>query len=140
MHKPKRKSRVVRVADMIATFRGKLVLIRRLRAPFGLALPGGHIDRGETPKEAAIREFKEETGLDVTHVRFFIRKSGKRRDPRYKQSTTYVYTGDASGEPKDEKGFTEIVIASTESVRTFPNELFAFDHAVILKKYLAGAH
>jgi len=27
--------------------------------------PGGHIDRDELPEEAAIREVKEETGLDV---------------------------------------------------------------------------
>ncbi|MFB6163344.1 MAG: NUDIX hydrolase [Halococcoides sp.] len=28
--------------------------------------PGGHIDRGEVPHEAAIREVREELGLDVT--------------------------------------------------------------------------
>ena len=29
--------------------------------------PGGHIDAGETPAEAALREAKEETGLPVRH-------------------------------------------------------------------------
>ena len=27
--------------------------------------PGGHVDEGETPEETAVRECKEETGLDV---------------------------------------------------------------------------
>lgn len=31
--------------------------------------PGGHIDEGETPAEAAVREAREETGLDIELVR-----------------------------------------------------------------------
>ena len=32
--------------------------------------PGGKIDYGETPKEAIVREVKEETDLDITDVEF----------------------------------------------------------------------
>lgn len=32
--------------------------------------PGGHLDFGESPEECAIREAKEETGLDITDVKF----------------------------------------------------------------------
>lgn len=44
---------------------GKYLLIDRAIKPFGYAGPAGHIDEGETKKQALLREVKEETGLDV---------------------------------------------------------------------------
>ena len=45
--------------------RGHLVLIRREKEPYKglLALPGGKIEKGEAPADAAKREMLEETGL-----------------------------------------------------------------------------
>ena len=34
------------------------------------ALPGGHVEYGESPEEAAVREAKEETGFDIEVTRF----------------------------------------------------------------------
>jgi 8-oxo-dGTP diphosphatase len=34
------------------------------------SVPGGHLEFGETPEACAVREAKEETGVDVTAVRF----------------------------------------------------------------------
>jgi len=44
-----------------------VVLLRHKRLGFWMQ-PGGHIDRGETPWEAARREAHEETGLHVSYA------------------------------------------------------------------------
>ena len=53
------------VGAIIKNKEGKYLLIDRLKKPFGFACPAGHIDEGEEPIDALIREVKEETGLDV---------------------------------------------------------------------------
>lgn len=48
---------------------GQAVVIRKIRGPKGVAyrvnFPGGHIEDGETPEQAAVRELAEETGLQA---------------------------------------------------------------------------
>lgn len=61
------------------------LVIRRRWDPYQdrLALPGGHVDPGETAEQAARRELAEETGLtapdDLVHVGRFAEPG---RDPR----------------------------------------------------------
>lgn len=45
---------------------GKYLLMDRATPPYGFAGPAGHIDEGESPEEAIVREVREETGLTVT--------------------------------------------------------------------------
>ncbi|MEU3400654.1 NUDIX hydrolase [Streptomyces filamentosus] len=55
-------------ADVVAvTDDGRVLLIKRGWAPYAdhWALPGGHVDRGETGLRAAVRELEEETGVRV---------------------------------------------------------------------------
>src|SRR3990167_5305299 len=42
---------------------GRLLLFDRTQFPFAHTMPAGHLDRGETPEDAAKREVEEEVGI-----------------------------------------------------------------------------
>lgn len=52
------------VVSSFAVREGRVLLIKHKRLGLWLA-PGGHVDEGETPEQAALRELREETGLEA---------------------------------------------------------------------------
>lgn len=48
---------------------GKVVVQERVKSWKGLSFPGGHVDEGESLVDSAVREIKEETGLDVFNLK-----------------------------------------------------------------------
>lgn len=71
-----RKRKVV----LYATWRGRLLVFREPDFPeYGIQVPGGTMEPGETPDEAARREFLEETGLTAPAGMTFLGE----RDYRY---------------------------------------------------------
>lgn len=107
-----------------------ILLIKRKNYPFGWAIPGGFVDYGESLEDAAIREAKEETGLDVKLTRQLHTYSRPDRDPRHHSIST-VYIAKACGTPSAADDAIEVGIFSEDNL---PSPL-VFDHADILADY-----
>lgn len=109
-----------------------IVLIERRHPPAGYALPGGFVDVGETVETAAVREAREETGLEVRLTRLLGVYSDPARDPRG-HTVSVVYVGEARGEPRAGDDAGGVLVCDP----TCPPPL-AFDHARILRDYAAS--
>jgi nucleoside triphosphatase len=58
------------VGIFIFNQRGKLLLLQSHKWPGAFVVPGGHVELGERLEETAVREAKEETGLDISNLEF----------------------------------------------------------------------
>ncbi|MFH0959268.1 MAG: NUDIX hydrolase [Pseudomonadota bacterium] len=117
--------------DIIIKVEGGVVLVRRKNPPYGWALPGGFIDYGESAEDAAIREAKEETSLEISDPKLLSVYSAPNRDPRYHTiSTVFVATG--KGIPRAGDDAAQIQVFGQNN---FPADL-AFDHNKILDDFL----
>jgi 8-oxo-dGTP diphosphatase len=113
----------------------QVLLTRRNVPPFKgqWCIPGGHIDRYEPAREAAIREAREETGLDFDahFIGFFdeiIPEHGI-------HAVVLAFCGEARGDPI--RAPTEV-----QEMRWFPLDEacaidLAFDHKTILDAFAA---
>ena len=106
--------------------------------PHGFALPGGFVDDGEQVEHAAVREMREETGLDVELLGVLGVYSRPDRDPRrHTMSVVFV------GRPRDAaalKAGDDAARAAFYPLDRLPQPI-CFDHARILAdfgRWLAG--
>ncbi len=81
---------------------GKVVVQDRVKNWCGISFPGGHAENGESIYDSAVREIKEETGLDIKNLKscgFMFWFNNKTEDKYF----TYFYkTTDYSGDMLDE--------------------------------------
>lgn len=120
----------VPTVDVIIECESGIVMIKRKNPPVGWALPGGFVDYGENLESAAVREAREETGLDVELVRQFHTYSAPDRDPRQHTITT-VYIARATGKPLGGDDAAEARLFSRDRLP----EPIVFDHKRILDDY-----
>jgi len=108
-----------------------IILVERKNPPYGWALPGGFVNYGESLEDAATREAREETSLQIELISQLQTYSDPDRDPRgHTISTVYVAT--ARGSPRAEDDAKAIGIFTPEEIN-FP---LAFDHQKIVTDYL----
>jgi len=71
----------------------EVLLITRAKFPSvgKKAFPGGHIDYNEDPRDAAIRELKEECSIDGTNPVLFTVRGKPDRDARYHMISIFYF-------------------------------------------------
>ena len=116
--------------DILIQIGDGIVLIKRKNPPPGWALPGGFVDDGETLNAAAVREAKEETGLDVRLLGQFHTYSDPMRDPR-RHTISTVFTATAEGIPQAADDAKEALICPLDRLP----RVLAFDHGRILEDF-----
>jgi 8-oxo-dGTP diphosphatase len=70
---------------------GRILVVRTTYLGPGWMLPGGRVERSETPHEAAVRETREETGLHVKLERLVL------VDAHHARDVSFVFVGTIVG-------------------------------------------
>ncbi len=114
------------------------ILIKRKNDPYKdcWALPGGFVEYGESVENAAIREAKEETNIDVELKDLVNVYSNPDRDPRG-HTITIAFT--AKGDIKTMKADDDACDIDIFSPEDLDKINIAFDHDKIIKDCLIKA-
>ena len=91
----------------------KVLVQERKKSWTGIAFPGGHVEKGEALVPSTIREIKEETGLDISHLRLCGIKNWFEADKNRRYMVFLYATRDFSGE----------LIAETDEGKVFWQEI-----------------
>lgn len=124
-------------ADTVVPYSGKILVLRRNKYPFKgkLVLPGGHLEDNEKIREAAVREVREETNLDIEIDYLLDVYSDPNRDPRGR----YISTAFVAKEKKDIENLKvnkESKKAIWRDPDTLKQEEMGFDHWQMIQDYL----
>ncbi|MDQ5901251.1 MAG: 8-oxo-dGTP diphosphatase [Patescibacteria group bacterium] len=121
------------VVNSIVEYDGAILLIKRGVEPgYGKwALPGGYVDWDESLEDSAIREVKEETGLDVVvenRLGYFDSTL------RNYQNIAFLFKTKVIGEPELVLQKDEILDSIWVEDKNLPENV-AFDHNLMIESY-----
>lgn len=126
------------VVHMVVEKEGKLLLVKRagnILETGKWSLPSGFLDRGETAKEGALRELKEETGWDGEILSLFRVNTRPNRPHEDRQNVSLdflVRPVSETGSPDGENSKIEWI----DIPNLLPFSEFAFDHGETIEYYL----
>ena len=110
---------------------------RKLKYP-GWSFPGGHVEKGESFYDCAVREIKEETGLDIYNLKYcgVVHWVNRETDERY---LCFMYkTKEFEGELIAETDEGEQFWIGIDELFTTPKEKFSasrYAHSLLFHEY-----
>jgi 8-oxo-dGTP diphosphatase len=125
--------------DIVIEENSRILLVKRKHEPFKdhLEPPGGFVDEGEKVEDAAIREVREETSLDIELVDILGVYSDPKRDPRGHTVSTVFIGKVIRSNNREHKAVAKDDAAEIKwlSINSVDNEKLGFDHRQILSDY-----
>jgi 8-oxo-dGTP diphosphatase len=124
--------------DTIIQKGSQVLLVKRKKDPFKekMVFPGGFVNEGETVEDAAIREVKEETSLDIEIENILGVYSDPSRDPRgHIMSTVFVGRISDRSINKEPMAGDDAAAIRWVDLAAIEEESFGFDHKKILIDY-----
>ena len=100
----------------------RYVLIRQTNGVYGF--PKGHMEPGETERETALREIREEVGLNPTLLEGFCATESYEIPSRFSRKTVVYFLGEFSGQKP--------VVQQTELTQV---ELLSYEDAMALLRF-----
>jgi len=121
--------------DTVIIENSSILLIKRKNDPYQgfWALPGGFVEYGETVENAAVRETKEETGIDVKLDDLVGVYSDPDRDPRGHTVTVCFLGIKIGGTLRSATDAEDARYFDLNKIKTFD---LAFDHEMIIQDAL----
>jgi ADP-ribose pyrophosphatase YjhB (NUDIX family) len=119
--------RMAPAAGGVVVADGKIVTITRNGIP---DLPKGHIEKGENPEQAALREVEEETGIDKLHIVKELPSTWHcyQLGEEWRLKRTYWYLMESEeaiqAKPQTEEGISEVKLIGAEEIDGFLKETF----------------
>ena len=119
--------RMAPAAGGVVVMDGKIVTILRNGIP---DLPKGHIEKGENPEQAALREVEEETGLGKLHIVKDLPSTWHcyQLGDEWRLKRTYWYLMESEEntqvKPQTEEGISEVKLIGAEYIEGFLKETF----------------